>query len=139
MSKLRIAKSLKPSAAISAAMLLALTGALSYSLATPAPAYAATSTLEAESATLSGGAVSQQEHAGYTGSGYVGGLTDGNKGRAAIGTTVQSAYAGAGTVSVRYANGTGSAKTLTLNAAGVAKQITLPATSGWAGWSTIDV
>ncbi|MFJ3091024.1 carbohydrate-binding protein [Streptomyces sp. NPDC086838] len=139
MSKLRTAKSLKPTAAISAAMLLALTGALSYSLATPAPAYAATSTLEAESVTLSGGAVSQQEHAGYTGSGYVGGLTDENKGRASIATTVQSAYAGTGTVTVRYANGTGSAKTLTLNAAGTAKQITLPATSGWASWSTIDV
>ncbi|WP_333733718.1 carbohydrate-binding protein [Streptomyces sp. IBSBF 3010] len=139
MSKFRTVKSLKPTAAISAAMLLALTGALSYSLATPAPAYAATSTLEAESATLSGGAVSQQEHAGYTGSAYVGGLTDANKGRATIATTLQSAYAGAGTVAVRYANGTGSSKTLTLTAGGAAQQITLPATDGWASWSTIDV
>ncbi|WP_405896173.1 carbohydrate-binding protein [Streptomyces sp. NBC_00727] len=139
MSKLHTVKSLRPTAAISAAMLLALTGALSYSLATPAPAYAATSTLEAESATLSGGAVSEHEHAGYTGSGYVGGLTDANKSRATIAATVQSAYAGAGTVTVRYSNGTGSAKTLTLSAGGTAKQVTLPATGGWASWSTIDV
>lgn len=139
MPEFRTARLLKPTAALSAAMLLALTGAVSYSLATPPPAYAATSTLEAESATLSGGAVAEQEHAGYTGSGYVGGLTDGNKGRAAIAAALPSAYAGAGTVTVRYANGTGSAKTLTLTAGGTSQQISLPATSDWGSWSTIDV
>jgi hypothetical protein len=33
-------------------------------------------TLEAETATLSGGAVAEAEHPGYTGAGYVGGFTD---------------------------------------------------------------
>ncbi|MFJ4830799.1 carbohydrate-binding protein [Streptomyces sp. NPDC088747] len=120
-------------------MLLALTGAVSYSLAVPVPAHAATTTLQAESTTLSGGAVTEQEHTGYTGTGYVGGLTDGNKGNASITTGVQSAYQGSGSVTVRYANGTGSAKTLTLSVGGSTSQVTLPATSGWAAWSTVDV
>ncbi|MGW7094660.1 carbohydrate-binding protein [Streptomyces sp. NPDC054874] len=140
MSTHRTARSLKPTAAITAAMLLALTGAVSYSLAAPTPAYAATTTLQAESTTLSGGAVAEQEHSGYTGSGYVGGLTDRNKGNASITTSVQSAQAGGGSVSVRYANGTGSTKTLTLLLAGAkVSQVSLPATSGWAAWSTVDV
>ncbi|MFJ6615343.1 glycosyl hydrolase family 28-related protein [Streptomyces sp. NPDC091289] len=139
MSTHRTARSLKPTAVISAALLLALTGAVSYSLAVPTPAHAATITLEAESTTLSGGAVAEQEHSGYTGSGYVGGLTDPNKGNASITTGVRSDRAGGGSVAIRYANGTGSSKTLTLSVGGAASQVTLPATQGWAAWSTVDV
>ncbi|GAA2985677.1 carbohydrate-binding protein [Streptomyces fulvorobeus] len=122
------------------ALLLALAGTVSYSLAAPAPAYAASTTLEAEAAGLSGGAVVQREHTGYTGTGYVGGFTDANKGRASTTYSVQSAYAGTGSVKVRYANGTGSAKTLTLSAGGVTvRQVTLPATSNWSTWSTAEI
>ncbi|MEU3512489.1 carbohydrate-binding protein [Streptomyces longwoodensis] len=123
--------------AATAALLLALTGAASLTLTVPA--HAATAVQQAESAALTGGAVAQNEHAGYTGTGYVGGYTDTNKGRASLTTSVSSAYAGAGTVTVRYANGTGSAKTLTLTTGTTARQITLPATSGWTSWSTLDV
>ncbi|GAA2311187.1 right-handed parallel beta-helix repeat-containing protein [Streptomyces kunmingensis] len=125
--------------AATAALLLAVTGAVSYSALAPTPAHAATALLEAESATLSGGAVAEREHSGYTGTGYVGGLTDPNKGRASLTTTVQSTYDGAGNVTLRYANGTGSSKTLTLSAGGNSSQVTLPATSGWTSWATVDV
>ncbi len=131
------ARRTRTSAAL-AALLLATTGAVSYT-ALSSTAYAATTTLQAESATLVGGATVEREHAGYTGSGYVGGLTDGNRGRASVSTGVQSSYAGAGTVTIRYANGTGSAKTLTLSVGGSGRQVSLPATSGWASWSTVDV
>ncbi|MFD6419341.1 glycosyl hydrolase family 28-related protein [Streptomyces sp. NPDC060194] len=127
------------STALAAALLLAVTGTVSYGVAAPSPAYAASTTVQAESTTLSGGAAEEREHAGYTGSGYVGGLIDVNKGRAALSTSVQSAQAGTGSVTVRYANGTGSAKTLTFSAGGSSARITLPATAGWASWSTVDV
>ena len=139
MSTHRTARFRTPAVGLSAALLLALTGAVSSSLAVPAPAHAATTTLEAESAALSGGAVTEREHAGYTGAGYVGGLTDGNKGTASITTSVQSAHDGGGSVTVRYANGTGSARTLTLSVGGNTSRVTLPATGGWTSWSTADV
>ncbi|MGW5640239.1 right-handed parallel beta-helix repeat-containing protein [Streptomyces sp. NPDC003832] len=129
----------RPTTAATAALLLALTGATSYTLAAPAPAHAATAVLQSEAAALTGGARAESEHAGYTGTGYVGGYTDANKGNATTTYTVQSANAGNGSVKIRYANGTGSAKTLTLTAGGSSRQVTLPATSGWASWSTVDV
>ncbi|MFH8712911.1 glycosyl hydrolase family 28-related protein [Streptomyces zaomyceticus] len=116
--------------AATAALLLALTGAASYGITAPLPAYAATVVLQAESAPLTGGTRVETEHAGYT---------DANKGNASTSYTVQSANAGNGSVKLRYANGTGSAKTLTLTAGTTSQQITLPATSGWASWSTVDV
>ncbi|MFJ3582098.1 carbohydrate-binding protein [Streptomyces sp. NPDC090127] len=126
--------------AASAALLLALTGAASYGLATPTPAHAATAVLQSETSVLAGGAKVESEHAGYTGTGYVGGYTDANKGTASTSHTVSSAHAGTGSAKIRYANGTGSAKTLTLSVNGAAsRQVTLPATSGWTGWGTVDV
>lgn len=47
------------------------------------PAYAATTRYEAESAVLAGGAVVSTEHTGYSGSGFVAGYTDADKGIAA--------------------------------------------------------
>ncbi|MFI7387354.1 right-handed parallel beta-helix repeat-containing protein [Streptomyces sp. NPDC049813] len=126
-------------AAATATLLLAVTGAVSLDAAAAPPAVAAPAVLEAESATLSGGAAAEREHPGYTGTGYVGGLTDPNKGRASLTVGVQSSAAGPGSVTVRYANGTGSDKTLTLTAGGGSRQITLPATGDWASWSTVDV
>ncbi|MFD3761103.1 carbohydrate-binding protein [Streptomyces sp. NPDC058622] len=96
-------------------------------------------TLEAESAALSGGARAESEHPGFTGSGYAGGFTDANKGKASVTFAVQSARAGTGSVAIRYANGTGSAQTLSLYANGVkVRQISLPATADWSTWATVQ-
>ncbi|MFJ2018627.1 carbohydrate-binding protein [Streptomyces nodosus] len=130
---------LRTTAALSA-LLLALTGAVSYSVAAAPQAYAAGSTLEAEAAALSGGAVVEREHSGYTGTGYVGGFTDANKGRASVAFAVQSAHVGAGSVAVRYANGTGVTMSLSLVVNGSrVGQVGLPATGGWDSWSTVRV
>ncbi|WP_433089370.1 carbohydrate-binding protein [Dactylosporangium sp. CA-052675] len=97
------------------------------------PADAATATYQAESAALSGGAAVATDHGGYTGSGFVGGYTDGNKGSAATTFSVQAGNQ----LALRYANGTGSAKTLSLYVNGSKlRQISLPATANWDTWST---
>ena len=94
--------------------------------------------LEAESAALSGGAVVATDHTGYTGGGFVGGFTDGNKGNAQVAFSVSAATASSYSLSLRYANGTGSAKTLTLFVDGAsAGQVTLPATANWDTWGTL--
>jgi hypothetical protein len=98
-----------------------------------ATAHAAT--LQAESASLSGGAATATDHGGYTGSGFVGGYVDGNKGNAQTSFTVNAATTGNYTLKLRYANGTGSAKTLTLYVDGVSKgQVSLGATANWDDW-----
>ena len=74
---------------------------------------------------------------GYTGTGFVGGYTDGNKGNAATTFTRSSTAAGSDTVALRYANGTGATMTLSLYVNGTKlKQITLPATANWDTWGT---
>ncbi|TCM99319.1 carbohydrate binding protein with CBM6 domain [Paenibacillus sp. BK033] len=98
---------------------------------------AASATYEAESAARAGGVVIATDHTGYTGSGFVGGYTDANKGNAATTFTVNASAAGSYTTTARYSNGTGSAKTLSLYVNGTKlKQISLPATSDWSSWST---
>jgi hypothetical protein len=93
-------------------------------------------TFEAESAALSGGAAVATDHSGYTGSGFVGGYTDGNKGNAATTFTVNRSAAGTASLTLRYANGTGSAKTLSLYVNGVrVGQLSLDATANWDTWS----
>lgn len=102
-------------------------------LALAATTHAAT--FQAESAGLSGGAATATDHSGYTGSGFVGGYVDGNKGNAQTAFTVNAATAGNYTLKLRYANGTGSAKTLTLYVDGVSKgQVSLGATANWDDW-----
>ena len=118
------------------ALLVALALAGPALVAGAAPAGAATTRYQAEQAALSGGAVVATEHAGYTGTGFVGGYTDGNKGTATSTFAVTAAASGQHTLALRYANGTGSAKTLTLLVDGAAQQVTLPATAGWTTWAT---
>ncbi|MFC9329564.1 carbohydrate-binding protein [Kitasatospora sp. NPDC057015] len=102
-------------------------------------AQAASVVLEAESASLAGGASVASDHTGYTGTGFVGGFTDGNKGNAKTSFTVQATAAGAATVAIRYANGTGSDKTLSLVVNGTTvRQVTLPATANWDTWATSE-
>jgi hypothetical protein len=106
---------------------------------TPVPA-APAGQLEAESATLTGGVRVETDHAGYTGTGFVGGYTDGNKGNAATAFAVNSAAAGATPLTLRYANGTGSAQTLSLYVNGTkVQQVSLPATANWDTWATQTV
>jgi hypothetical protein len=105
-----------------------------------APAGAAESVLEAEDAALTGGARLETEHAGFSGSGYVGGLTDANKGGAAVTFTVPASQGGSHDVELRYANGTGTDMTLSLYVNGVEnRQVTLPSPGGWDSWGTVTV
>ncbi len=101
------------------------------------PASAAGTTYEAESASLTGGAVVQSDHTGYTGTGFVGGYTDANKGNANITFTVSASAAGSDTLAVRFANANGASKTLSLYVNGTKlRQITLNATTDWNTWTT---
>lgn len=102
-----------------------------------ASAAATTVTYQAESATLSGGAVAQSDHTGFTGSGFAGGFTDGDKGTAAATFAVTVSPAGAYTSTLRYANGTGSTRTLSVYVAGQKRAtVSLPATADWNTWAT---
>jgi hypothetical protein len=94
-------------------------------------------TYEAESATLSGGTTVATDHSGFTGTGFVGGYTDGNRGTAATTFSVSRAGAGSSSLTLRYANGTGSAMTLSLYVNGSRlTQVSLPATANWDSWGT---
>ena len=95
--------------AATAALLLALTGAASYGITAPLPAYAATVVLQAESAPLTGGTRVETEHVGYTGTGYVGGYT------APMGA-VTIAEAGEGRLTIQLAG----QRALALRATGIA-------------------
>ncbi|GGU81460.1 CBM35 domain-containing protein [Lentzea flava] len=96
--------------------------------------------LEAEAATLSGGAVVQADHTGYSGTGFVGGYTDSNLGTASTSFSVIASTTGTYTLSLGYANGTGSQRTLTLTVdGGSPRQIALPATANWDSWSHAGV
>ncbi|MFC4120202.1 CBM35 domain-containing protein [Nonomuraea zeae] len=121
------------------APLVCLVVCLVVSLGTPAaPAQAAT-TYQAESADLSGGAAVSTEHGGYTGSGFVAGYTDGNKGSAATTFAVSAAQAGPAVVSLRYANGTGSGMSLSVYVNGTRiRQTPLPAVGAWNAWGVQD-
>ena len=98
---------------------------------------ASAAVVEAESGALSGGALVQTDHAGYTGSGFVGGFTDANKGNARVGLTVNVANAGTYSLGLRFANGTGGPRTLSLYVNGTRlKQTVLNATANWDSWGT---
>ena len=118
-----------PKRILAAAVLLAL-------LAAPTRATAATVTAQSESGTLAGGAVVATDHSGYTGSGFVGGFTDGNKGTATATSNVSVSAAGSYDVVLRYANGTGSAQTVSLYRGSTKiSQVNLPATANWDSWA----
>src|SRR5258707_694465 len=108
-----------------AAMALSLAGVAVWTAAQTA---SATPTVyEAESAALSGGAVVASDHTGFTGTGFVGGYTDANKGNANTSFTVIGMSAGSATVALRYANGTGAQMSLSLYVnGGKVKQVLLP-------------
>jgi hypothetical protein len=93
-----------------------------------------TTTLQAEDAALTGGAKVNNDHAGYTGTGFVDGYW--NQG-ATTTFTVNTAGAGQYDITLRYANASGSARTLSVFVNGVnVRQTSLPALADWDTWST---
>ena len=99
---------------------------------------AAGTVYEAENGTLTGVSV-QTEHAGYTGTGFVGGF--GSTGNAvSVAATVETA--GTYDLFVRYANG-GPSRTLTLGVNDATRQVTLPGSGAWNSygvvWASVDL
>ncbi|HTU74667.1 MAG TPA: NEW3 domain-containing protein [Trebonia sp.] len=96
---------------------------------------------QAEDAILSGGATPDDNHAGYTGTGFVDDLYNG----ATITIDVDVPTAGQYPVAVRYANWTGGqsapyqtvTRTISLVAGGSTQQLSLPTTGSWDTWSTV--
>jgi uncharacterized protein YegP (UPF0339 family) len=122
-----------PTAIVTLVALLAALLAWSASSATAATS----TTYQAESAALSGGAAVASDHTGYTGTGFVGGYTDTDKGAAATTFTVTASAAGSFSSTLRYANGTSAAQTLSLYVNGAkVTQISLAATADWNTWGT---
>ncbi|GAA1667364.1 hypothetical protein GCM10009765_16030 [Fodinicola feengrottensis] len=77
------------------------------------------------------------DHTGYTGSGFVGGYTDTNKGNATTSFAVSSSSASMASVALRYANGTGVNMTLSLYVNGTKQQqISLSSPGDWNTWGT---
>ncbi|WP_241781677.1 discoidin domain-containing protein [Paenibacillus sp. DMB5] len=89
-------------------------------------------TYEAEAAALSGGAKTNTDHSGYTGSAFVDGyLAQG----ASTAFTVTAGGAGNYDASIRYANATGSAKTISIYVNGTKiRQTALPNLANWDTW-----
>ncbi|WP_161580478.1 LamG-like jellyroll fold domain-containing protein [Subtercola vilae] len=95
---------------------------------------------EAENAALSGGAASTTNHNNYSGTGFVGGYTDNNKGTAKTTFTVNANVSATYSLTLRYSNATGASKTLSLKIdSGTTQQITLPATASWDSWATSTI
>jgi len=120
-----------PRAATAALALVALTAS---AIAIGGPASAAPLEYEAEAAALSGGAGVNDNHLGYSGTGFVDGFVIDNQGEATITFTIDVASAGEYGLNLRYANGLGSDMTLSQVIGDDDRQITLPSAAG-AGWS----
>ncbi|MWV42833.1 carbohydrate-binding protein [Paenibacillus sp. HJL G12] len=91
-------------------------------------------TYEAESAVLSGGAKVNNDHTGYTGTGFVDGYS---KQGAAATFTVGVPEAGLRDVTLKYANASGSTKTLSIYVNGTKiRQTSLPSLPNWDAWGT---
>jgi len=100
---------------------------------TPTPAPGGSSTYEAESAALSGGAKYNNDHPGYTGSGFVDGYW--NVG-AATQFNVNAAAAGNYTATLKYGNANGAAQTLSIFVNGAkVKTTTLANLANWDTWA----
>ena len=97
---------------------------------------AGTTRYEAEAATLAGGARAETEHAGYSGTGYVGGYQN----QGASTTFDVNAFADAATeVVLGYANGGSGPRTVSLYVNGrFVKKLALPSTGAWTGYGTLS-
>jgi uncharacterized protein YegP (UPF0339 family) len=89
---------------------------------------------EAEAAALTGGAVVNTDHAGYSGTGFVAGYWNQN---ASTAFTVSVPSAGTYQARLRFANGQTGAKTVSLYVNGTkVRQISLASTGNWDTWAT---
>jgi hypothetical protein len=106
---------------------------LGFALPASANVIISSTMLQAESASLTGGAFTATDHTGYLGTGFVAGYQY-------VGATTTFSYSPAYeldyTVTLFYSNGTGSAKTIDLYVDGVLKSIrNLDTTTNWNTWS----
>lgn len=115
---------------------LALVALIASGVAIAAPAAAAPLEYEAESAELAGGAGINDNHLGYSGTGFVDGFILDNQGEAAVTFTVDVVEGGEYGLNLRYANGLGSDMTLSQVIGADDRQITLPSAvgTGWSQW-----
>jgi len=110
------------------------TVAMAVCLLLPSLAKAATQ-YEAESATRSGGANINTNHAGYTGTGFVDGYFNSSTAQTAF--TVAAASAGTATITTRYSAGNGTSTNTGLYVNGTKiKNITCNGTGNWDTWAT---
>ena len=104
-------------------------------LCLPGPAMAATTQLEAENATRSGGANIATNHPGYTGTGFVDGYF--NSTTALTVFTVAATSAGSATITTRYSAGNGTSTNTGFYVNGTKiKNITFNGTGNWDTWAT---
>ncbi|MET7424782.1 carbohydrate-binding protein [Dactylosporangium sp. NPDC005555] len=98
------------------------------------PAQAAATRYEAESATISGGAV-ESNHTGFTGTGFV---NYDNATGSYVEWTVNAATAGTATIGLRFANGTTTDRPMdvSVNGTAVATSLSFPGTGNWDTWQT---
>lgn len=108
--------------------------------AVPAFAESYTQTREAEQGSLNGGARVETEHWGYSGGGYVGGLTDQHKGSARVDVVMDAPNSGDYELAVRYANATGSTQSLSLWIdEQFERQLRFPPASHWGDYQTQQI
>ena len=106
----------------------------------PEPTPVAIGEFDATSVQYSGGLVIENEHAGYSGQGYLGGFTDINKGTGQIAFQLDIPETGLYSFNIRYANGTPTAQTLTFAGDNIqAQQVSFTSSGGWASWATLTV
>lgn len=92
--------------------------------------------LQAETATLTGGTAKSTQWAGYLGTGYA----DYGGNNSAVRWTVNGVAAGAGRLEFRYANGATSDRPLRIVVNGVTVgTISFPPTGGWTTWKTATI
>ncbi len=111
--------------------------AVAATLAVVVPASAAATVYEAESATISQGAVNS-DHAGFTGSGFV---NYNNVTGSHVEFTVPAAQAQNATLTFRYANGTTTNRpmTVSVNGSAAASGVAFAGTGSWTTWRTANV
>ncbi len=96
-----------------------------------------TTTLQAESATLGGGAFTESTNGGFNGSGYVNFPTTG--GSLQFSSVNGGSTSGSRTIAIRFANGTTSSRTGRILINGVAQNITFASTGAWTTWNTQNI
>jgi hypothetical protein len=94
---------------------------------------------EAESGVFTGSARRASDHAGYTGTGFVGGVQSVGAGST---LTVNATQAGNHPATLRYANGPNpfeGTKTVTVDVNGTTQQVRLPGRMSWKDWDDVSL